>query len=46
MLEIRTLTVADAEQFVALRRMALRTDPAAFPWSADEDQGSLDLPAG
>ena len=40
MLDIRTFTVADAEQFVALRRMALITDQAAFPWSADEDPNS------
>lgn len=38
--EIRTLTLEDVEQFVALRRQALKTDPAAFPWKPDEDPSS------
>lgn len=39
-LEIRTLTVEDAEQFVTLRRLALTTDPTAFPWTLSEDPSS------
>jgi ribosomal protein S18 acetylase RimI-like enzyme len=39
-LEIRTLKVEDAEEFVTLRRLALTTDPTAFPWDPDEDPNS------
>jgi ribosomal protein S18 acetylase RimI-like enzyme len=37
MLEIRTLTVADADQYIALRRLALASDPSSFAYTPEED---------
>ena len=40
MLDLHPMNLEDVDSFVALRRLALKTDPDAFPWQPDEDPSS------